>query len=58
MELEVPPLEREGVVEEELRSVLETFWERIGREVLEEQIRGVGKQEGNIVGEGFGKDGR
>ena len=51
-ELQIPPLERDGVVEEEMRSISETLWEGIHREVLEERIGGVGKQEGNIFGSG------
>ena len=52
-ELKVPSLERDGIVEEELRSISEILWESIRREVLEERIRGVGKQEGNIFGSGW-----
>ena len=55
-ELEIPPVERDGVVEEELRSVFESLWECISREILKERVRGVGKQEGNFVGQGFGED--
>ena len=58
LELEIPPVERDGFIQEELRSIVETFWECIGRENLKERVRGVGKQEGNLVGQGFGEDGR
>ena len=58
LELEIPPLERDGVVEEKLRSVFETLCECIAREILKEQVRGIGKQEGSVVGQGFGEDGR
>ena len=57
LELEIPPLKRDGVVEEELRSVFETLWESIHREVSEEWIRSVGKQEGNILGSGPREEG-
>ena len=57
LELEIPPVERDGVVEEELRSVFETLRECVGREILKERVRGVGKEEGNFVGQGFGEDG-
>src|SRR5258706_4676914 len=50
LELEIPPMERGGVVVEELRSVFETLGESIPGEVSEERIRGVGKQEGNTLG--------
>ena len=56
-ELKIPPLERNGVVEEELRSVFETLWEIIPREVSEELTRSVGKQEGNTLGPGSREDG-
>jgi len=52
LELEIPPLERDGVAEEEPRGVLVTFWECITREILKERIRGIGKQEGNVLGRG------
>ena len=51
-------MERDGVVEEELRGVSETLWERVAREILKERVRGIGKQKGNFVGQGFGEDGR
>ena len=57
LELEIPPLERNGVVEEELRSTLVTLWESIPRQISEESIRGVGKQEGDILGPGSRDDG-
>ena len=50
-------MERDGVVEEELRGVFEILRECIGREILTERVRGVGKQKGNVVGQGFGEDG-
>lgn len=52
VELEIPPLEGDGVVKEEPRSVLETFWEGITREILKERVRGIGEQEGNVLGRG------
>jgi len=55
-ELQVLPLEREGVVEEELRSGFENVWETIPREVLVERVRNIGKHEGDVVGYGLGKD--
>ena len=58
LELKIPPVERDGVVEEELRGVPETLWECIAREILKEQVRGVGEEDGNVVGQGFGEDGR
>lgn len=58
LELEIPPVERDGVVKEELRSISKTLWKSISREILKEQVRGVGKQEGSFVGQGFGEDGR
>jgi hypothetical protein len=48
LELEVPLLERDGVVEEEVRSVLENVWEHIPGEVLVQGGRGVGEQKGNV----------
>ena len=57
LEPEVLPLERNGVVEEELRSVLESLRENIFGEITEECIRGVGKQEANVLGWGFREDG-
>ena len=51
-------MERDGVVDEELRGVSETLWECIGREILKEQVRGVGEEDGNVVGQGFREDGR
>ena len=50
-------MERDGVVEEELRGVFEILRECIGREILKERVRGVGKQKGNVVGQGFWEDG-
>ena len=40
-----------------MRSVFETFWEIIPREILEKRVRDVGKQEGNVVGQVFREDG-
>ena len=42
LELEVLPLDGDGVVEEELRDAFENLWENIPREVLIQRIRGVG----------------
>ena len=52
LEVEVLPLEGNGAVEEELRSVHENFWENIPREVLIQRIRGVGEQESNVLRRG------
>ena len=57
LEFEIPPLERDGVVEKEPRGVFEPLWESIPGEILEERIRGVGKQEGNIFGSGWEESG-
>ena len=56
-ELEILPLQRNGVVEEELMGVLESLWENIFGEVKKEGIRGVGKQEGNVLARGSREDG-
>jgi len=56
-EVEVLLLERDRVVEMELRSVLEQPWDSILGEVPREGTRDVGKNESNIVGQGFGEDG-
>ena len=48
-ELEILPLERNGVVEEALRGIFKRFWEILFGEVKKEWIRGVGKQEGNVL---------
>jgi hypothetical protein len=54
---EVLLLERDGVVEVELRSPFEHLWDSILGEVPREGTQNVGKYEGNIVGQGFGEDG-
>jgi len=56
-ELDVLLLERDGVVEMELRSAFKHWWHSILGEVRSEGIQDVGKHEGNIVGQGFGEDG-
>ena len=56
-ELEILPLERNGVVEEELRGILESLWKNIFGEVKKEWIRSVGKQEANILARGSREDG-
>ena len=57
-ELGVFPLQRDGIIEEELRSVLETIWESIPGEVPMQGVRDIGEHEGGVAGQGFGEDGR
>ena len=57
LELEVLPLDGDGVVEEELRDAFENLWENIPREVLIQRIRGVGEQEGDVLEPGSREDG-
>jgi len=51
-------VERDGVVEEELRGVFENVWNRISREVPVEGARNIGEHECSVAGQGFGEDGR
>jgi len=53
-EPEVLPLERDGVVEEELGGVFENIRESIRGEVLVQRVCYVGEHEGNVVGHGVG----
>ena len=55
-EFVIPPLERNGVIEEELRGVLETLRKNLSGEVKKEGVRGVGKQEANILVQGSRDD--
>jgi len=57
--LKVLLLERNGVVEEELRSVFESIRDgvRVRGEILVEGTRHIGEQEGNIIGRALGEDG-
>jgi len=56
-ELEVLLLERDGVIEEEMRSPSETVREGIRREVPVEGAQDIGEHEGNVMGQGFRKEG-
>ena len=56
LEIEVLPLEHDRVVEVELRSSFEDFWETIHRKVHVARVRNIGEHEGNIVGCGLGSD--
>ena len=51
------PLQRDGVVDEELRSGFENIWESIPGEVAAKRVRDVGEEEGSVSGQGFGDDG-
>ena len=50
-------LQRNGVVEEELRSVFESIRDGVRGEILVEGTRDIGEQEGNIIGRALGEDG-
>ena len=54
-EFEVLLLQRDGVVEEELRSVFENLGDCILREVPMKRARDIGEHEGNVVGQCFGE---
>ena len=54
---EVLLLERNGVVEKELRSVFESIRDGVLGEVLVERARDIGVNEGNVVGRMLGEDG-
>ena len=47
-------LERDGVIEEELRSVPQDIRQGTPREVLVEWLRYISEQEGNLAGQGVG----
>ena len=51
-------MERYGVVEEELRGLFEDIWNSISGEVPMERARDISEHECNVVGQGFGEDGR
>ena len=57
LELKVLPLERDGVVEEELRSIFEGIREGILGEVPGKGARDIREHEGNTVSQVLGKDG-
>ena len=57
-ELEEILLERNWVVEEESWRVFENLWDSVLTEVEREACRGIGEQEGNIIGQGFWEEGR
>ena len=56
-ELEVFLVERNGVAEEEVRSIFENFWDCIPGEIPVEGAHDIGEQEGNLAGQWFGKYG-
>ena len=56
LELEVLLLECDGVVDPELRSAFEIFWEGALAEVPGQGVRDVGENEGKFVDKGVGKD--
>ena len=51
-----PILERQGVVEEEQRSVFERLWERFLGEPPREGTPNIGEHEGNVIDQGFWED--
>ena len=57
LELEVLPLEANGVIEEELRSIVENVWESISGEVPMEGAQDIGEHEGDVPSQGLGEDG-
>ena len=58
LNLEVLLLERNGVVEKEVRSVFESIRDGVPGEVLIERARDIGENEGNVIGRVPGKDSR
>ena len=56
-ELKVLLLERDGVIEEEMRRPSETVWEGISGEVPVKGAQNICEYEGNVMGQGLGKDG-
>ena len=56
-ELGILLLQRDGVVEEELRSVFENIREIIPGETPIVGARDIGEHEGGVAGQGFGEDG-
>lgn len=57
LSLEVLLLERNGVVEKEVRSFFEGTRDSVRRKVLVEWARDIGENEGNVVGRLLGEDG-
>ena len=57
LNFEVLLLERNGVVEKEVRSAFENIRDGVPGEVLIERARDIGENEGNIVGRVSGEDG-
>jgi len=57
LELEALPLERDRVVELELRGTFENFWDCVLAEVPRKRADNICEYEGNIVGHCFGDDG-
>ena len=55
-ELGIRLLQRDGVVEEELRSVFEDIWESIPGEAPILGARDIGEHKGGVAGQGFGED--
>ncbi len=56
-ELGIRLLQRDGVIEEELRSVFENIWESILGEAPMLGARDIGEHEGGVAGQGSGEDG-
>ena len=50
-------MQRDGIVEEELRSVLQNNRETVPGEVPMEGVRDIGEHEGGVADQGFGEDG-
>jgi len=51
-------VERDGVVEEELRGVFEDVWNGISGKIPMEGAQNIGEHECSVAGQGFGEDGR
>ena len=54
----IPPLERDGIVEEEVRSTTENAGDVLLGEVPMKTTRDISKHESNVVSQGLGEDGR
>ena len=50
-------MERNGVAEEEVRSIFENFWDCFRGEIPVEGAQDIGEHEGNLAGQWFGKYG-
>ena len=50
-------MQRDGIVEEKLRSVLQNNWETVPGEGPMEGARDIGEHEGGVAGQGSGEDG-